>query len=254
MEKNNEQKSEKELETVTVAAVETPDAPADTGTEVARPSVGQSVPDGSPVDTPPADGEGCESVTVIVAETQARHPKRALLAARSVRQNLIGADALVLIMGYNEQMSMAQSLLRMLEVVGTERVVLMTDEMVLLNPTTLYELGCRRGELTEKGVTVGECRTPKLMHKSVLLKMLPEMIATYALFNPLLEYDEYARPQVMPVIMRPWNQDNWLLPIVTDNPPVEALHKWAKTQRFLFVSRPEWPRSVVKFLEERFPA
>lgn len=245
--KNDDSKEKKDLEPVSMGVIETPDT-------AATAPVGS--PDGTAPDVagPPADGEGCEGVTVIVAATQDRHPEYADITARSVKQNLMGVDARVVVMRYNREMTLGQQLLLMLDYVGTERIVLMTDEMVLLNPTTLYELGCRRGELTEKGVTVGECRTPKLMHKSVLLKMLPEMIATYALFNPLLEYDEYARPQVMPVVMRQWNLDNWLLPVVSASPSMDAIRQWAKTQRFMFNCRSEWPRQVVKFLEERFPA
>lgn len=227
--------------TQSMETVETPDTNADGGASVERP------------DDPPRDGEGCEGVVVIVAETHHNHPEYAKTVALSVKQNLTGVDALVVIMGYHPEMTLAQSLLRMIDELETERIILMTDDMVILSPVTIYELGCRRGELTKDGVTVGECRTPKLMHRSVLLKMLPEFIKTYAYFDPILEYDEYARPQVPPVIMRPWNQDNWLLPVITNNPPLEVLKKWAKTQRFMFISRPEWPATVVKFLSERFP-
>ena len=241
----NENKTDAAVEqpenTQSVAAAQAPDTQPDAGTDVERPA------------DAPRDGEGCESVTVIVAETLPNHPGYAKLAARSVKANLVGVDAIVAIMGYDKQMPMAEALLRMLEEVGTERIILMTDDMFILNPVTIYELGCRRGELNEKGVLLGECRTPKLMHKSVLLKMLPEFIKTYAAFNVLLEYGEYATPQVMPVIMRPWNQDNWLLPIVSEKPNPEALQQWAKTQRFMYVERQEFPNTVLRFLEERFP-
>lgn len=230
--------------TQSVETAEAPDTQPETGGEVERPE---------DVNDAPRDGEGCEAVVVIVAETHHDHPEYARTVARSVKQNLTGVDALVVIMGYDPAMTLAQSLLRMIGELETERIILITDDMVILNPVTICEVGCRRGELTEKGVTVGDCRTPKLMHRSVLLKMLPEMIAAYAAFDPILEYDEYARPQVAPVIMRPWSKDNWLLPVVSEHPPLEVLQKWAKTQRFMFISRPKWPSSVVKFLEDRFP-
>ena len=239
MEENYENNNEVAASSVRVADAETPDATADAGTTLAG---------------PPADGEGCQGVTVIVAETTPGHPEYAQLAARSVKANLVGVDALVEIMGYDPQQTLAGTLLQMFtEKMTTERIVLMTDHMVLLNPTSLFELGCRRGWLTPKGITVGENSTPKLMYRSVLLKMLPEMMKTYAAFDVLLEYDNYARPQVMPVIMRQWNQDNWLLPVASERPNPDSLKQWAGTQRFLVIQRVDWPQSVVEFIENRFP-
>jgi hypothetical protein len=240
--------------TQSVETVETPDTQSTSGEDLERPDTQSTSGEDLERPDPPRDGEGCEAVTVIVAETSADHPEYAKIVARSVKANLVGADALVLIMAFSPEMTLAQALLRVLnEAMSTERIVLMTDHMVLLNPTTLCELGCRRGVLTSKGVTVGECQTPKLMYRSVLLKMLPEFIETYASFDVFLEYDEYARPNVMPVIMRPWNQDNWVMLVASDNPKPELLSQWAATQRFMSIIRPEWPRSVVRLLQERFP-
>lgn len=212
-------------------------------------------PDNSHVDVEgsdaPRDGEGRESVTVVIIAYDDKH---GYLMARSAKNNLIGVDADIhVVTDEHLKDTDAKTLLEHLPYVKTERIILMTDGMMFLNPVTLYEIGCRRGTLTAKGVTLGECHTPKLMHKSVLEKMLPEMIATYAHFDVAMEYDEYARPQVAPVIMRPWDQDNWLLPVVSKNPPLEALEKWSKTQRFAWISPQSWTDTVVKFLEDRFP-
>lgn len=233
--------------TQSVETAETPDTQSETGGDMERPD-----DDTSAESEQPRDGKGCEAVTVVIIAHDAKHGE---LMARSVMANLRGADAdIQLVTDEHLKETDAETLLAHLPYVETERLILMTEGMVILNPVTICEIGCRRGELTEKGVTVGENRTPKLMHKSVLEKMLPEMIATYANFDPLLEYDEYARPQVAPVIMRPWNQDNWLLPVVSKNPPIEALQKWAQTQRFAWIAPHSWTDTVVKFLEERFPA
>ena len=197
---------------------------------------------------PPADGEGCESVTVIVAQTHQDHPEYASTVARSMKQNLIGADALVLIMACNPEMTMVETLQRMLEMVGTERIVLATDDMVILNPTTIYELGCRRAISSTDKVP-----TPMLMHKSALAPLLDYMKAELPYADVMLEYDRRVRSAVLPAATHPWNKDNWLLPVVTENPSPEVLRQWAATQRFLFINRPKWPQSVVKFLDERFP-
>lgn len=233
--------------TQSVEAAKTPDAQSETGGDMERPD-----DDTSAESEQPRDGKGCEAVTVVIIAHDEKHGE---LIARSVMANLRGADADVhLVSGEHLKETDAETLLAHLPHVETERLIVMTDGMVILNPVTIYEIGCRRGNLTEKGVTVGENRTPKLMHKSVLEKMLPEMIATYANFDVALEYDEYARSQVAPVIMRPWDQDSWLLPVISKNPPLEALQKWAKTQRFAWIAPHSWTDTVVKFLEERFPA
>lgn len=224
----------------TAQPVENAEAP-DTGT-----------PSGGQLERPdePRDGEGCEAVTVVIVETDEQH---ALMAARSVRQNLVGADALVVRLGVDPQMTLIDALLRFVtEATGSERIILMTDSMVLLNPTTIHEIGCRRGVLTDKGVTLGEVRTPKLMYRSVLLRLLPYLKDNFPHANVLLEYDQYARPEVMPLLMRPWNQDNWLLPVVSAAPKPELLRQWARTQRFMYIEPRAWPKAVEEFLEERF--
>ena len=221
-----------------VATVAAPDDTTPSGGEVERPD-------------DPRDGEGCEAVTVVIVETSEPH---ALMAARSVKQNLVGADVLVARLAVDPQMTLIEALLRFVtEVTSSERIILMTDSMLLLNPTTIHEIGCRRGVLTDKGVALGEERTPKLMYRSVLLRLLPYLKDNYPHASIFLEYDQFARPEVMPLLMRPWNQDNWLLPVVSKNPPLEALQKWAKTQRFAWIAPQSWTDTVVKFLEERFP-
>lgn len=204
-----------------------------------------------PGDEQPRDSEGCEAVTVVIVESNEQH---AMTAARSVKQNLVGADALVVRLNVDPQTTLIEAMEPFInDTSAAERIILMTDSMILLNPTTVFELGCRRSMLTEKGVEIGELRTPHLMHRSVLLRLLPYLKNEFPHANLMLEYDNYARPEVMPVIMRHWSQDNWLLPIVSSSPNPEAIRKWAATQRFMFIENREWPKEVVRFLEERFP-
>ena len=245
--KNAQAAAEQPENAQSVETVDTPDTQSETGSKVERPDG-----DTGAESEQPRDGKGCEAVTVVIIARDGKHGE---LIARSVTANLRGVDADIhLVTDEHLKETDAKTLLAHLPHVDTERLIVMTDGMVILNPVTIYEIGCRRGELTGKGVAVGENRTPKLMHKSVLEKMLPEMIANYANFDPLLEYDEYARPQVAPVIMRSWDQDNWLLPVISKNPPLEALEKWAKTQRFAWIAPHSWTDTVVGFLEGRFPA
>lgn len=230
--------AEQSENTQSMGAAQAPDTQSEAGDAVQGPEA-------------PRDGEGCEAVTVVIVETCEQY---ALMAARSVRKNLVGADVLVLRLCVDPQMTLIEALHRLItEGTESERIILMTDQMLLLNPVTIHEIGCRRGVLTEKGVTVGEMRTPKLMYRSVLLRMLPFLKENYPHASVFLEYDDYARPQVIPVIMRPWNQDNWLLPVISAAPDPKLLRQWAQTQRFMYIEQRVWPKAVIEFLEERFP-
>ena len=227
---------QKDLEALPMAVIDTPDATSDAGTSL---------------DGPPSDGEGCESVTVIIIATDDSHGD---LAARSVRENLYEVDGEIKIVYNDKNESTIEMLTKCLPDVKTERIVLMYDNMIILNPVTIYEIGCRRGLLTPNGVELGEMRTPHLMRKSVLCKLLPYLKEQYPYADIMLEYDNYARPGVAPVIMREWNRDNWLLPVVSASPAPDILRQWAITQRFMFIETNPWPQSVLEFLNERFPA
>lgn len=236
--KNSQAAAEQPENAQSVAADPSSDAQPATGDAVQEPEE-------------PRDGEGCEAVTVVIVESDPHH---AMLAARSVKKNLVGADVLVVRLGVDPQMTLTETMERFVsEASACERIILMTDSMILLNPVTIHEIGCRRGVLTDKGVTLGETRTPKLMYRSVLLRLLPYLKENYPHADVFLEYDEYARPEVMPVIMRPWNQDNWLLPVVSAAPRPEILRQWAATQRFMYIKNQAWPKAVNDILEERFP-
>lgn len=206
------------------------------------------VPAAAPAAPAPHDGEGCEAVTILIAATHVGRPEYARTAACSVRQNLVGADALVLIMAHDPETTMVAALRRQLDAVPTERIILMTDNMLILNPTTIYELGCRRAI-----VAIDKVPTPMLMHKSALAPLLDYMLAELPYADVMLEYDRRVRSAILPVLTRPWNADNWLLPVVSDSPAPDVLRKWAATQRFLFINRPTWPPTVKQFLDENFP-
>ena len=249
MKKNEPKTKQQSAETVApmdalpMEVIETPDTTSRTGADMARPA-------DAPVTDPsgfPADGEGCESVTVIVIANHRDHPKYAQMVARSVKQNLIGVDGEILIMQREDGLPLTEDLRQFLLQVHTERIILMTDDMVMLNPSTIYEVGCRRAI-----ATVAYSPTPMLMHKSALSGLLDYMKVELPYADVMIEYDRRIGRAVMPVLTRPWDKDNWLLPIISDNPAPEALRTWAKTQRFMFINRPKWPRSVVGLLEERF--
>lgn len=190
----------------------------------------------------PRDGEGRESVTVVVIAYDDKH---GYLMARSAKNNLIGVDADIhLVTDVNLKDTEVETLLAHLPYVKTERIILMTDGMMILNPVTICEVGIRKSLQTH---------LPMLMHKSVLEPLLTEMRENMPHADVMDTYSRCVNTEVAPLKMERWDQDNWLLPVVSKNPPLEALEKWSKTQRFAWISPQSWTDTVVKFLEDRFP-
>ena len=230
--------------TQSVETAETPDTTADGGAEVERPDA-------------PRDGEGCESVTVVIIEHNEQH---ALLAARSAKANLLGVDALVVRIAGMDGATDAQALQRFVnETCPTERIVLMTDDMIILNPVFLAHIALPKATkvgTNEQGTDILNFSThmPQMMYKSVLVPMLKEITELYPYTDIFDAYGHEAFRDVRPIMLPAWNKDAWLLPVVSKNPPLEALQKWAETQCFAWISHQSWNKTVVKFLEDRFPA
>lgn len=216
------------------AAVESTKAP-DTESETGNDTQG-------PADTP-GDDKGCEAVTVVII---ARNEQYAELMARSVKKNLIGANVDIhVVSGANLCNTDVATLLQHLPHVETERIILMTDGMIVLNPVTIYEVG------VHKTGTMAEM-LPSLMHKSVLEELLPEMQEYRPYANIAATYLAAVLPDVNPVTLRKWSEESWLLPLTSKNPPIQAIEQWAKTQCFMYVSPDSWTPDVVAFLNDRF--
>ena len=136
--------------------------------------------------------------------------------------------------------------------------VLMTDDMVILNPVLLAHIALPKAlkvGTNEQGDDILSFSThmPQMMHKSVLAPMLKEIVELYPHTDIFDAYGHEAFRGVRPIMLPAWNEEMWLLPVVSKNPPIEALKKWAKTQCFAWISPQSWTGTVVKFLEERFP-
>ena len=215
------------------------------------PAVDTNPEAGADVDRPedtPADGAGFEGVTVVIIETNEQH---ALLAAESVKKNLKGVDCLVVRLALGE-LTLPQALLRFInEASSAERIVLITDQMLLLNPVTLADIAVIKGKYTGEAVDY-EQRMPVMLHRSVLQDFLPAMIAEYPHGNLVSLYFEAVHGDIRPIDPGEWNKSCWLLPVISKNPPVDVVAKWAETQKFLYVSQQSWSDDLVKFLDERF--
>ena len=228
----------KEMEPVAMAVIETPDTAAEAGTTVER----------------PADGEGCEGVTVIIVETLPEHPERASLAARSVRRNLMGVDAQLYILRYGEPSTVAQRLLQLLEAAPTERLVLMTDEMMILNPVLLGDVACVKAAKVGQAYSYN-ARIPVMMHRSALKALLESLLQQQLPYTDIV--DAYFRGTLpdgyRPVMLGDWKTDPWLLPVVSRDPDTAALARYAQWKKFMHVGSASWSAGLLAFLEARFP-
>ena len=226
-----------------VATVETPDGQPGQGAEVEGP------------DDAPHDDEGCEAVVVVIVESD---EQRALLAAASVKKNLVGVDALVVRLGMKDGCTLLQALYRLLtEGTRQERIVLMTDQMLLLNPVTLSDIGVLKAVkvgTSEQGDDILDynVRMPQLMHRSVLLPMLKEAVELYPHTDISDAYTPGAYPAVRPLTVGDWHSDPWLLPVVSENPPLAAIAAFARWKKFAYVSAQSWRKALLKFFEDRF--
>lgn len=227
-----------------VAAVETPETKPEAGADVEGPAGA------------PSDGEGCEGVTVVVIETNPKAAIHAKIVARSVKQNLNGVDALVVILSLEQGMTVPEVLGRFVnECAGSQdRLILMTDGMVILNPVTLGDIA------VVKAKKVGEALNyntglPVLMHLSALKALLTE--AKEAGLDHIDVVDVYFRgtlPEYFkPVILGEWHSDLWLLPVISKNPSIGAIEKYAQWKKFMHVGPDSWSGGLMKFLEKRFP-
>lgn len=232
--KNTKAAAEQPESTQSVAAAETPDTQSAPGGGMERPH----------------DGEGAEAVTVVIVMSD---PQRTLLAERSVRKNLVGADALVLRLDISQN-PLAVALSEMLKATDTtERIILMTDCMLFLNPVAIYEVGVHKAVPQPKGLSY-QTRMPVMMRRSVLLPLLEQLEASDLPYADIVDaYMQSEKPAVLPVVLKQWNTERWLLPVVSENPSMAVIAFWAKTQHFMHVSPRSWNAEIVKFLEDRYP-
>lgn len=196
--------NEKEMDPIPMAVIETPD----TATAAKAPVAGSS----------PTDADGCEAVTIIIT---ADSEDRADLAIRSMKRNLLGVDAEVVVVSPPDKDAVEQAV----QAAKTRRVILMTGNMLILNPVTIHDIGIK------KAID----HMPVLLYKSGI----------YAKSSTL--------DAVRPLPIGDWRTDPWLLPVVSGNPDIPTLRRLADFKRFIYISDKSWTPAVVKFLEERFP-
>ena len=197
----------------------------------------------------PADSEGCESVTIVIIAHD-EHQKE--LMARSVKKNLTGVDADIhLVTGENLRNTLVGTLAEHLPHVKTERMILMTDGMVILNPVLLGDIACAKA-IKKEDILDFNTLMPVMMHKSALQQLLDSLKEEEKPYADIVnEYFGHCMPEgFQPMVLRDvWREENWLMPVASKNPSIDALRQWGVTQKFAHIGPDSWTDEVVKFLE-----
>lgn len=201
-------------------------------------------------DTPPADGEGCESVTVVIIARDDRHLE---LIGRLVEKNLTGVDAdIQAVTGEHLKDTDVETLLEHLPHVNTERIILMTDGMLILNPVVLGDIACpkaaKKGDFLDFNTLM-----PVLMHKSALQQLLESLKDEKPHADIVNEYFGHCMPKgFQPVVLRDiWREESWLMPVASKQPSIDALRQWGKTQKFAHIGPDSWTEDVIAYLQEK---
>jgi len=262
MTKKSEKKSAEKTEKVEKTTVEQPtveqptveqpeaDQPEAEQPEAEQPATEQPEAE-QPTDNAPADGKGCEAVTVVIVATD---ENRGAIIGNSVQKNLVGVDADIhLVTGEHLRDTLQETLLEHLSHIKTERIILVTDGMLFLNPVTLGDVA------VIKALEIGDAlnyntKLPVLMHKSVLESLLKE--AKTSGLDHIDVVDAYFKGTVpegfRPLLLGKWETDPWLLPVISENPSVEAISKYAQWKKFAHIGPNSWSDDVLNFFVERF--
>lgn len=189
-----------------------------------------------------SDAEGMEAVTVIILSADEQY---VALAEASLKKYLMGVSATTVSATADDLRNSDMETLRvLLERVRTERVVVMHEGQLLLNPVTLYDCA----QLTD----LPEGRKPQMYHKSVLLPTLEHLMHEPDGSGLCATYAASVLPGVAPVPAGGWRESVWVLPIISERPPVAAIAEYAPGKKFAWVSPKSWTPEVVEYFKNRF--
>lgn len=205
------------------------------GAEVARPDEVRQ-PD------EPQDGDGYEAVTVVIMQTVADNSTPAMIALQSLEKNLTECNAAVKHIALNADVSLEQQLLDLLPDIHTERIVLMTDRMIVLQPITLAHIALKKDS---QGM-------PIMVRHSVLCQFLPWKLRELPQVPLWKAYADYVLHDIVSLHVGDWKTDPWVLPVVSDNPSVKALETYVPRKWFLCVLSERYPESLMQWLIKYF--
>lgn len=196
---------------------------------------------------PPTDGKGCEAVTVIVIVSE---DSAGDIAVRSVKQNLKGVDADIQVVKGDLDV---ETLISSLDFIQTERIVLMTANMIILNPVLLSDIALVKAKKVGDTITANT-GMPVMVHKSALEVLLQESKEAEQPHIDVL--DSYFPGTVptgfTPFILGDWKTDPFVLPVVSKNPSIEAISKYAEWKKFMHIGPDSWSEDLIVYLESRF--
>lgn len=233
--KNEKSSKEQSQDTNPVAASETLNTAPQAGADMEKPAK-------------PADGKGCESVTVIIFEPTGFS---GTFAARSVKKYLVGVDADIQIV---EGDLSVESLKKAIDYVGTERIILMSFDTLILNPVILGDIIVPKAKKTGDKLDFNT-GMPVLMHKSALQSLITEaIVADMPHIDVINTYFRGTLPEgYRPLLLGDWKKDPWQLHVISKNPSIDALREYAEWKKFVHIGPDSWSDDVVAFLEKRYP-
>lgn len=193
----------------------------------------------------PLDGEGCEAVSVVIIHSGS--DKQLDLVRRSVERNLREVDAQIVVLPLAPESTVEKILSEQLAEIGTERIVLMDDSMVILNPVTLADIAVIKADAEHNYSP----NMPCMMRKSILQQFIPFKQQELPHSTLVDAYFRNVEHDIRPIPVGDWKTNPWLLPVISINPPRKALEQYGTWKKFMFVSPQSWSDDLVSFIEER---
>ena len=197
----------------------------------------------------PSDAPGLEAVTVLII---GQHEPIARLSMQSVAKNLTGVDADIRLVRETDG-DIVDLLQEVLETVSTERVILMTEQMMILNPVTLADIACVK-DVRDGKTLLYDVPIPVMVYKSVLLQMLSETYGGYKGLGYLInDYFSYTLPDgFRPISLGDWRTSSWHLPVISENPKIDVLDKYCQWKKFGSFAYQSLGSAVMQYLKKRF--
>lgn len=266
----------KEKNNINAAADETTTAAADETTSTAADEV-------------KADDPSLVSVTVIVVATAPANDYFLLRQClRSLNKNLRGVDAQVKVIG-NERpgwidcdtfllspssilpppSTINNAILETLKLIDTARIIILSDRMMLLRPVSIADIALLKALPENEGNKTVTLLAERLNKDKRRLWNYQNNMPFYAFTDTLEKLLRYLEEQKMLELHLPtaynnllyeelqptlldWKTDGWLLPVVTEQPSMDAVKKFLPKKKFLFVSEKS-QQKVISLLKFLFP-
>jgi hypothetical protein len=146
--------------------------------------------------------------------------------------------------------SKAVIILNALEGIKTERVILMDDHTMLLNPVSMADIAILkanpdavsdkvtailRNEYGLERIENYDTRTPLYAFRSQLKTLLTFAIDRLKDVDIPTLYNNFMFKDLKPLLLN-WRRDDWLLPVISAKPQKEVVMQYAKNKKFMYVA------------------